>query len=194
MPNLQDVIQREIRSEERLLWTGAPRQGLRLRPADSFMIPFSLVWGGFAIFWEYSVIHDVFSHGSHPPLFMALWGIPFVAVGLYLIVGRFFADAYQRTRTLYAVTDQRILIATMWWNKEVKSLSLKTLPQITLAEKSDGSGTLTFGAQPATALAAGGGWPGTRKQAAPAFEFVERVRSVHDLIQGLLNEEDRRRR
>ena len=83
LPSLQNLIQHELNSSERLLWTGAPQQGLRLRPADAFMIPFSLLWGGFAIFWEYGVLRQSLSQGSgSPDSFMVLWGIPFVLVGL----------------------------------------------------------------------------------------------------------------
>jgi predicted Rdx family selenoprotein len=145
------------------------------------MIPFSLLWGGFAMFWEYSVLR----HSSSAEF--ALWGIPFVLIGLYLIVGRFFVDAFQRARTVYAVTDRRILIVRTWWNKEVTSVSSKPLPEISLTEKSDGSGTITFGPRLPYSRMMGGGWPGASKQAVPAFEFVERVRSVYDLIQASSN-------
>ena len=45
-------IERRLESGERLIWSGAPREGLALRRGDLFMVPFSLVWGAFAIFWE----------------------------------------------------------------------------------------------------------------------------------------------
>ena len=91
---VQKVLGAELESGERLLWSGMPQQGLVLQASDAFMIPFSLMWGGFAVFWEYSVVT-----ATNAPLIMQLWGIPFVLVGLYMIVGRFFADSYRRAQT-----------------------------------------------------------------------------------------------
>lgn len=179
---MQSEIERELRPElgagEKLLWSGQPRRGLRLRPADAMLIPFSLMWGGFAIFWELSV----FRTGA--PFFFRLWGIPFVLVGLYLIVGRFFADARQRARTYYGVTNDRVVIVSGLFQRQVRSLPLRALPELTLSERGDRSGTITFGSVPAMAgWLAGSSWPGASKQLPPSFEMVENVRQVYGLIQ-----------
>src|SRR4051812_28676436 len=107
---------------ERVLWSGQPAQGLQLSPRDIFLIPFSVLWCGFAFFWEGSVI----SQGA-PPFFM-LWGIPFIAVGLFVSVGRFFLDAWARASMHYAVTDRRILISRARPTASFQALSLETLP------------------------------------------------------------------
>jgi len=75
---LEQTVRSQLASNEKLLWTGQPRPGLRLRATDALAIPFSLLWCGFAIFWEWSVLKQ----GA--PGFFALWGIPFVAIGLYV--------------------------------------------------------------------------------------------------------------
>ena len=59
-----------------------PEKGFTFTSRDLVMIPFSIFWLAFALFWEFSVITSTSS------LFMAIWGLPFVGVGIYLLFGR----------------------------------------------------------------------------------------------------------
>jgi hypothetical protein len=86
--------------DEKIVWWGEPAQGLLLTDRDWLLIPFSLLWGGFAIFWESTVLR------TDGPAFMKLWGVPFVPIGLYLVVGRFLLDAWIRRGMRYAVTNK----------------------------------------------------------------------------------------
>lgn len=126
--------------DERILWSGQPGQGVRFTARDWLAIPFSLLWGGFAVFWEATVLR------TPAPFFFKLWGVPFVLAGLYLIFGRFFVDARMRAKTRYAVTDRRILIVRSDPFGKMTSLSLDRLPDMQMSERPDGSGTIRFGA------------------------------------------------
>ena len=171
------AIRSELSSGEKLLWSGQPPGGLRLRPADALMIPFSLLWAGFAVSWEFSVVR------TGAPFFFRLWGIPFVLVGVYVVAGRFFVDAYARTRTFYALTNQRIIILSGLSGRQVKSLPLRALDDLSLTERADRSGTISFGsARGPYGWMAGSGWPGMDKYQPPAFEMIENVRPVYDQI------------
>jgi len=172
----EQVISRELESGERLLWSGTPRRGIVIRGSDAFLIPFSFMWGGFAIFWEVSVLR------SKAPGFFALWGVPFVLVGLYMIVGRFFVDAATRARTFYGVTDRRAIIVSGLMSRTVKSLSLRTITDLSVSERAGGTGTVYFGPVPPWgAMYSGMGWPGGRQYYPAAFEMVSDARRVYNL-------------
>lgn len=98
-------IQPYLRPGERVLWAGRPDPRVRLAPGDALAIPFSIIWCSFVAFWEASA----FTSGA--PLFFRLWGVPFVLVGLYMLVGRFVVKGWRKRRTVYAVTDERVLVA-----------------------------------------------------------------------------------
>jgi hypothetical protein len=173
----EDVIRRELAPSEQFLWAGQPRQGFVLRATDWFLIPFSIMWGGFAIFWEASVIAT-----GAPPFFM-LWGIPFVLIGLYLIFGRFWVDARQRASTTYGITSERVIIISGLFSRAVKSLNIDTLTDVSLSERSGGDGTITFGPVPFMyAWYGGAAWPGLGTHAVPNFELAVDARSVYQII------------
>ncbi len=165
-----DGIESLLAADERLLWRGEPRKGLVLRPSDGYMIPFSLLWCGFAVFWEWSALK------GGGPFFFKLWGVPFVALGLYMLAGRFVVDALIREKALYAVTNQRVLIVSGLFRQEVKSLDLRNLGEMSLTLSSGERGTIAFGTlQPGRKS-----WSGDDGR--PKFEMIEGARTVHDMI------------
>ncbi len=170
-------IQSEIDPGETLLWVGQPVQGVVLRGSDIFMIPFSFLWGAFAIFWEYSVI----TQGA--PFFFIVFGIPFVLVGLYIMFGRFYVEAKQREKTFYGLPNERIVIASGLFRKKVKSLSLRTLTDISLSESSNGNGSISFGNSfPFAAMFAGVSWPGMEQYLGPRFDLISNAKQVYQQI------------
>jgi len=67
---------------ETVVWSGRPAQGLPFTSRDWLLIPFSLLWCGFTIFWETTVLSL-----PEAPLFMKLFGAAFVLIGLYFVRG-----------------------------------------------------------------------------------------------------------
>jgi hypothetical protein len=173
--NRGDFTGRLIDSE-RIVWSGRPSRGLLLTGRDFFLIPFSLLWGGFALFWEAMVLV------RSAPGFFQLWGVPFVLFGLYLIAGRFIVDACLRANTSYAVTDRRVLIVR---SGKTISLDLDRLSEIQLAERRNGSGTLRFGPSAVYwgRTSGGFGYWSPALDPTPQFIAIADARSVFDLIQ-----------
>lgn len=174
-PDRIPVIEDQLGPQERLLWAGRPPAGLVLRPAEVFLIPFSLLWCGFAIFWEWGAV----TMANDP--FFALFGIPFVLMGLYIVFGRFVLDRKQREYTFYGLTNERVLIVSGIVRRTVKSLNLRTLSDVSRTERADGSGTITFG-QSSFFLWSfqSAAWPGITT--VPTFERIANVKDVYDLL------------
>jgi len=110
-----------------------------------------------------------------------LFGVPFIVVALYLLIGRFIIDAVGRKRTAYAVTDRRAVIVSGIFNRDTRSIFLRALAEVNITERRSGRGTITFGPS-------GGlqgmmrGWPGAGKSLPPAFEGIDHARDVLNII------------
>lgn len=134
-----DALEPHLVQGETVLWTGRPDPARHLTRGDAFAIPFSILWGGFAIFWEASAL-------VAGPLFFALWGIPFVAVGLYMMFGRFIYKNRLKRRTLYALTDKRVLKLVRGRRGDVLDAAfVDSLPAVNREVRADGSGSVIFG-------------------------------------------------
>lgn len=157
---------------EALRWTGRPPPGLRFERGDVLRVPLSLLWGGFAIFWEYLA----FRGGA--PLFFLLWGVPFVLVGIYIVAGRFFYNAYIRSRTYYGLTSDCALIVSERPGGGIERLYLPAIKSIRLTLRSDGSGTIAFGDPGSAPLRR---WNWSRDETMPSFEAIPDARRVYEL-------------
>jgi hypothetical protein len=148
MPNIDPraamKIQSEMNSGESVYWAGMPDPTVIFHSDDWALIPFSLFWGGFAIFWESRVlgIGEMVRSGV-PSTFMALWGIPFIMAGQYLIWGRFVFDGWLKRRTYYGLTNRRVLVVQEGFKRKVSWTYLESIPGI---EREGGmTGSLWFG-------------------------------------------------
>jgi hypothetical protein len=170
----QQRLSEELAPGERVLWRGAPDSRRWLYPQDAVLIPFSLMWGGFAIFWEVGVLS---SSGARGTVLFPLWGVPFALIGLYLIVGRFPTRRWVRRHTQYAVTDRRAISIAPSWPRGDRSTSVwfGSYPPLDKRLGRDGAGTLWIGPFPSSGrwLSTEPGWPGGRRASGGGVVFAD---------------------
>jgi hypothetical protein len=172
----QQTLMRYVQPGESLLWAGRPPRGILFRKSDVFLIPFSLVWGGFAFFWEYS------AYTAGAPLIFLLFGGFFVVMGVHLSVGRFLIDMLQRSRTVYGLTNGRALILTGIFSQTLKSFDLKMITDASLDEMADRRGTITFGRSNSLGVFSNISWPGASEVSSPTFEMIDNASDVFQMI------------
>ncbi len=158
------------------MWTGQPKTGIVLRPFDLFVIPFSLFWFGGVLF-----IFGTTLFANDSPSFLPIFFIPFIAIGSYITFGRFLVDIKRRAGTSYGITEKRIIIKSGLFSKNTQSINIKTLSDISIQEKSNKSGTITFGPEDIRSMMMNNMNIGFGKQASK-LETIDDVRNVYNLI------------
>jgi hypothetical protein len=136
--------QSELQPGESLNWTGVAdpaRAAVTALPAALFGIPFA----GFAAFWINTAYHGTHAMNKSGNSFAGafslfpLFGIPFLLVGLGIILAPLWAYLKGRT-TVYAVTNQRVMIISGSGTRSVKSCTPADIVSVDHRERADGSG------------------------------------------------------
>ncbi|MBY6155197.1 aspartate carbamoyltransferase catalytic subunit [Vannielia litorea] len=118
--------ERLLDDDEEILWQGRPNGGVVVRSKDAFESLFGLFFAGFAVFWI-SMASSMRPPSNAPFIFQIfpLFGLPFLAIGLYMVFGKYFWRAYVRRHTNYTLTNKRGFIATeVFGNRKLKSYPL----------------------------------------------------------------------
>lgn len=161
---------------ERMLWSGEPGRGILFQAIDVFLVPFSLLWCGFAVFWTFSAT----SMGA--PGFFDLWGLMFVAFGLYFVFGRFVVDMWVRQKIRYTLTNRRILIERAGQFPRQTVINLEDLPPASLQLRGSGRGTIRFGeAYNRWGRSGFGAWSPSLDPT-PQFLHIENAQNVFDQV------------
>lgn len=134
-------LKQALGAGERLIWWDRPRPGLAFMRGDVIMIPFSIAWCSFMVFWYFL---NVAVPKSVNWLFV-IFGIPFAMIGIYILVGRYVHDAMKRRRTLVCLTNRRVLIQTSLFVRSMTSLALDQIADMTVESRASGEGTILFG-------------------------------------------------
>ncbi|HEX4437891.1 MAG TPA: hypothetical protein VH061_13960 [Solirubrobacteraceae bacterium] len=187
----QARLSRELAPGERLLWSGRPAGNPWLCPQDLVLLPFSVAWTSIAIIFEVAALG---ARSNHTSVFAVLWGIPFVALGLYLIVGRLFVRRRIRADTLYALTDRRAIVVSRSWRggERASSIWLGSYPPVERRPQRNGTATLWIGPQGPGQRLLGGepAWPllGMAGGSALAFVDLHDADEVYERLRARLSE------
>ena len=188
-PQAAMKLQAELTAGETIFWAGKPNPSVIFHSQDWAMVPFSLLWGGFAIFWEAGAAG---LWGNKPEAngqwaFGMLWGIPFVLIGQYLIWGRFVVEAWLKRCTFYAVTNRRVLFLQEGLKRKSRVVYLDAISEI----QHEGSATGHIWLGPKTSPFAGRnqprqGWSAISIDGSvPVLADIDDVDSVYRLIRDL---------
>ena len=106
---------------DRVLWKGRPEKGITMRPDELVTIPFGIFFTLFALFW----ISMAMQAGG----IFALFGVPFVLVGLYMVGGRFIINELMKKNTAYVITDKAIIRkrgsrVNVWYGRDLSDMQV----------------------------------------------------------------------
>ena len=145
---LEAAVQRETAGKS-LRWIGRPG-AWRAFAWTSLIWIFGIPWLAFSLFWEGAVLGSLLmskgapfagSTGQTMGWVMALFGLPFVLIGLGMLLAPFAAFRTAR-RTVYALTNKRFITITEGRTRHVKSILPDLIRSIERKERPDGSGNL----------------------------------------------------
>ena len=160
----------ELAPGETVVWQQAPARGAMAR-SNLFGCVFGAIWLSFAIFWFVGALAAA-RFGGGLGLIFPLFGLPFIGVGIWMVFVLPRRQRRQAGSTIYAVTNQRLIIFSSQPNRTVRSLPLAAVRSVNKRVRRNGLGDLYFGIDPAAAWGYGGvGAYGYRSGSMPAFAF-----------------------
>lgn len=141
--------QSELQSGESIFWAGAANPGraaLGALPVALFGIPFA----GFALFWMSMAFRgtQAISKSGHSSFtsgfaIFPLFGLPFLLVGLAMVFVPLWAFLTGK-KTIYAVTNRRVMVISGVKSRAVKSLTPADIAGVDYRERPDGSGDIAI--------------------------------------------------
>ena len=119
-----DILKGHLLKEESILWFGKSDISKIFTWRDIYLIPISIIFGIGTLIWELSSIGvmtgSMKAKDATPVMGMvfALIGLVFVFLGYYFLVGRFIKKRHDKEKTLYVITDKRVVILKLEFLKK----------------------------------------------------------------------------
>jgi hypothetical protein len=127
----------ELRAGERVLWRGKPER-------EAFVWrtwPLSVFDGALlvAVIAYYVVVFT-----TEAPDLLSIWGVPFLILAFYMLVGHFLLTTREWNNTEYLVTNSRVLIRHGIFSPRLTSYSMGSLPHTQVVMHGQDIGNVMF--------------------------------------------------
>lgn len=127
--------------DEEVLWQGQPDTRIDWSGLVSPLTLMGFFFTGFSLFWigmAFAMTSD--TNAPFPFNFFPLFGLPFLAVGLWMLGARLVLDAWLLGRTWYTLTNQTAFIArNAFGKKTLESWPLQDMDRIVWEDGTPGS-------------------------------------------------------
>lgn len=120
---------------EYVLWRGHPEKGNTFTAASAIRALFSLGVLAFCLVWEITA----FRQGNS--VIMMVFGLPFIAVGLFMLWSSTLRGPYLRNKTFYVITNKKLMLKE---GKNIRFCDGHRLPPMQVKEHRNGNATLSF--------------------------------------------------
>ena len=183
-----NAIAPELDSDEKLLWSGLPNWNRMMLPAIPVVL-FGIGWNAFMINFIFMVSNGPQNVQGPGGLFgrqgilANLFFLPFIAVGIGTLTAPIWIYRSAK-RTVYGITDKRVIIISHAWSKKVQSYSPRNVSEFQRVERNDGSGDIIFGKRNVSESESNHGLGVFRLVGIPD------VRNVEKLLRTLANDTD----
>lgn len=139
-PPLRDAVSREVDVNERIDWIGQPKP-IFFTPSAVAAFLFAIPWTAFALFWTAAAGWGTMSshHGSGPWILFPLFGVPFILIGLAMLMSPLWAHRKARN-TVYVITDRRAISIEGSRSRTIRSYMPSHLQDLHRTERSNGYG------------------------------------------------------
>lgn len=140
---LLQTIHRELDTGEIITWVEQPIARFFSAPSIGIIL-FGIPWTSFALFWMWGALGfqvPNFQNGIQPEHLFALFGLPFVLIGVLMLSSPYWQWQTMRN-TVYLITDKRAIIIQGSSSTTIRSFSPDQIKDLYRRESQDGSGDI----------------------------------------------------
>lgn len=137
-PHLQELIERELERDEKIVWSALPKPRYFSGPAAGAFL-FGIPWTAFSVFWVAGAAGFKIPQFNQAQDLFPLFGIPFILVGIGMLSAPLWAYQSQLS-TVYLITNRRAITIDGGRTSTIRSYLPENLTDIFRREHKDGTG------------------------------------------------------